>query len=86
MRDLKKHKTTHVDVYCDDCDKRFSAKRNLRRHIKKKHEIQDPFRHGGQGGISYPELRTPKFNLVDEGVFPNKVYLLAVYVNITTHS
>ena len=39
MRD--KHITTHVDVYCDDCDKRFSAKRNLRRHIKKKHEIQD---------------------------------------------
>ena len=38
---LEKHKTTHVDVYCDDCDKRFSAKRNLRRHIKKKHEIQD---------------------------------------------
>ena len=35
---------------------------------------------------SYPELRTPKYNLVDEGVFPNKVYLLAVYVNITTHS
>ena len=32
---------THVDVYCDECDKRFSAKRNLRRHIKKKHEIQD---------------------------------------------
>ena len=28
----------------------------------------------------------PKYNLVDEGVFPNKVYLLAVYVNITTHS
>ena len=38
---LEKHKTTNVDVYCDDCDKRFSAKRNLRRHIKKKHEIQD---------------------------------------------
>ena len=38
---LEKHKTTHVDVYCDDCDKRFSAKRNLRRHIKKKHEIKD---------------------------------------------
>ena len=34
----------------------------------------------------YPELRTPKFNLVDKGVFPNKVYSLAVYVNITTHS
>ena len=27
-----------------------------------------------------------KFILVDEGVFPNKVYSLAVYVNITTHS
>ena len=32
---------TLVDVYCDECDKRFSAKRNLRRHIKKKHEIKD---------------------------------------------
>ena len=27
-----------VDVSCDECDKRFSAKRNLRRHVKKKHE------------------------------------------------
>ena len=35
---LQKHKTTHVDVSCDECDKRFSAKRNLRRHVKKKHE------------------------------------------------
>ena len=35
---LQKHKTTHVVVSCDECDKRFSAKRNLRRHVKKKHE------------------------------------------------
>ena len=38
---LEKHKTTHADVKCDHCDKRFTAKRNLRRHIKKKHPIQD---------------------------------------------
>ena len=41
LLNVKNVKTTHVDVYCDECDKRFSAKRNLRRHIKKKHEIQD---------------------------------------------
>jgi len=35
---LQKHKTTHVVVSCDECDKRFSARRNLRRHVKKKHE------------------------------------------------
>ena len=38
---LEKHKTTHADVKCDHCDKRFTAKRNLRSHIKKKHPIQD---------------------------------------------
>ena len=38
---LEKHKTTHADVKSDHCDKRFTAKRNLRRHIKKKHPIQD---------------------------------------------
>ena len=56
------------------------------KHSKARNPRRHPFRHGGQGRISYPELRTPKYNLVDEGVFPNKVYLLAVYVNITTHS
>ena len=66
----------------------FLTKRNLRGHIKKKHEIKDDTLSDmvDRAEFSYPELRTPKYNLVDEGVFPNKVYLLAVYVNITTHS
>ena len=38
---LQKHKTTHADVKFDHCGKRFTAKRNLRRHIMKKHPIQD---------------------------------------------
>ena len=30
------HKTTHADVKCDHCDKRFTAKRNLRRNTQSK--------------------------------------------------
>ena len=38
---MEKHKTTHVNVKCNDWEKSFSAKRNLRRHIRKKHPNQD---------------------------------------------
>ena len=85
---LEKHKTTHADVKCDHCDKRFTAKRNLSRHIKKKHPIQDDplsdMVDRAEIVIQHWELKD--INLLTKGFFPNKVYLLAVYVNITTHS
>ena len=69
---LQKHKTTHVDVSCDECDKRFSAKRNLRRHVKKKHEddtLSDMVNRA-EVVIQNWELQNlillTKFNLVDE--------------------
>ena len=86
---MEKHKTTHVNVKCNDCEKSFSAKRNLRGHIKKKtsKSRRSPFRHGKEGRNSYPAMRTKRYKLVDGGFLPpNKVYLLAVYVNTTLPS
>ena len=34
---LDKHSTCHANVKCSDCEKIFSAKRNLTRHTKSKH-------------------------------------------------
>ena len=41
LKRLEKHKTTHANVKCDYCDKIFSAKRNLKRHVKNVHKTQD---------------------------------------------
>ena len=41
LKRLGKHKTTHANVKCDNCDKIFSAKRNLKRHCKNVHKTQD---------------------------------------------
>ena len=41
LKRLEKHKTTHANVKCDNCDKIFSAKRNLKRHCKNVHKTQD---------------------------------------------
>ena len=35
---LDRHKTCHASEKCEECGKIFGAKRNLRRHEKKKHE------------------------------------------------
>ena len=35
---LDKHKTCHASEKCTECGKIFGAKRNLRRHEKKKHQ------------------------------------------------
>ena len=34
---LDKHKTCHASEKCEECGKIFGAKRNLKRHKKKKH-------------------------------------------------
>ena len=41
LKRLEKNKTTHANVKCDNCDKIFSAKRNLKRHCKNVHKTQD---------------------------------------------
>ena len=38
---LDKHSTQHANVKCSDCGKIFSAKRNLTRHTKAKHEVAE---------------------------------------------
>ena len=50
--------------------------------MKTKYEIQDDTL---SDMVDRAELVIQNWEL-QEGVFPNKVYLLAVYVNITTHS
>ena len=54
----------------------------------KKHPIQDDpisdMVDRAEIVIQHWELKD--INLLTKGFFPNKVYLLAVYVNITTHS
>ena len=35
---LDKHKTCHASEKCEECGKIFGAKRNLKRHKKKKHQ------------------------------------------------
>ena len=38
LKRLEKHKTTHANVKCDNSDKIFSAKTNLKRHCKNVHK------------------------------------------------
>ena len=35
---LKKHQDCHEEIKCEKCDKKFTAKRNFRRHIKTVHK------------------------------------------------
>ena len=39
---LDKHKTCHASEKCEECGKIFGAKRNLKRHKKKKHQKEQP--------------------------------------------